>query len=547
MSRAASLPTPNPQPPIPARRWVLGLLLGVALMLAVYAVAANAWWVGDDYNYVVPKGWGQVLNFFNPVGRAVYRPWTWLSWAADWSLFGANPLPWHLTGFLMHAINMVAAALLVRAITGSASVGVIAATLFGLHPAAPETVTWVGGRADVSLALFWLPALALWVCWRRGAGRATWAGALGLAILSVGGKESAITLPLVILWTDLVFGRAWARWPGRRDAGWWRDRTTWLRLLRDHLPFLLITAIYVAIRLGLFLTGQGRLMYGTSEQFGFLSRAPGVITGYLTLALGGWPWVTEVQGWPLAAQLALIAGAGVGGVALVRWLGRTALFAFGWVAITLLLTTQAVASRWFYVPALGVSLLIAWTIGRLWSTARPAGPGGRPGPGWPAVAALALLLVAVGGWSALTLEQNLHWVQSGQEARRLLDQIRALEPDPARPATFYMANPPPTYNGVLLFNSGFGPCINLLYNDWTAIRAYEVHESAAYVQAALADPTLVGANPVFLRYEDGTMVRYPSLRALVDRQNQGLEVGGWGLGVGAVTAIRSPASSAANH
>jgi hypothetical protein len=501
-------------------------------MLAAYVVAANAYWVGDDYNYVVPKGWEQVLNFFNPVGRAVYRPWNWLSWAIDWALFGDNPLPWHLTGFLMHAINMVAAALVVRAITGSAGVGLLAATLFGLHPAAPETVTWVGGRADISFALFWLPALWLWVRWRQGAGWGTWAAALALAILAVGGKETAITLPLVILWTDLVFGRAWARWPGRRDGRWWRDGATWLRLLRDHLPFLLITGLYVAIRLVLFLTGQGRLMYGTTEQFGFLSRAPGVISGYLTLALGGWPWVTVVQSAPLAAQALVIGAAVLVALGLIRWLGRTALYAFGWVAITLLLTTQAVANRWFYIPALGVSLLVAFAWGKLWAAAQSAFQVRRTRLTWQAGAAGLLLLAAVGGWGALTVEHNRRWVEAGQEARRLLDQIRALEPDPARPATFYLANPPYSYHGALLFNSGFGPSVNLLYHDWTTIQAYEVGENPAQVAAALADPARLGPNPVFLRYEDGTIVRYPSLRALMDRQTQGAGVGGWGLGVG---------------
>jgi hypothetical protein len=124
----------------------------------------------------------------------------------------------------------------------------------------------------------------------------------------------------------------------------------------------------------------------------------------------------------------------------------------------------------------------------------------------------------------------LEWLVWGGAAQRLLGQIRALEPDPPRPATFYMANPPPTYQGVLLFNSGFATCINLLYNDWTTIRAYELRENAAQVGAALADPARIGPNPVFLRYEDGNIVRYPTLRALYDRQ-QGLDGGrgdrGW--------------------
>src|SRR4051812_13439713 len=106
-------------------------------MFVAYAVAANAWWVGDDYNYVVPKSWETVLGFFNPLGRAQWRPLNWLTWELDWLLFGAQPLGWHLTGFIMHAVNIVSAALLVRAITGRADLALLAAALFGVHPASP--------------------------------------------------------------------------------------------------------------------------------------------------------------------------------------------------------------------------------------------------------------------------------------------------------------------------------------------------------------------------------------------------------------------------
>jgi hypothetical protein len=502
---------------------VLGLALAVALMLAAYAVAANAWWVGDDYNYVVPKGWAQVLNLFNPVGRPQYRPLNWLTWAADWALFGPEPLGWRLTAYAMHGLNIISAALLGRAITGRADVALLGAALFGVHPALTEDVTWTSGRNDVSFALAWLPALWLWVRWRQGAGRRTGLAAIVRGVISILGKETAVLLPLASLWIEVIFGRGWARWPGRRDAGWWRDPATWLRLLRDHLPFIGISVGYVALRVGLALTAQGRLMYGEG-QLGFLAHPLEVVAGYMVLATGAWQAVPLVGGWPLAVRVGIVVAGGLIAVGAVRWLGRFALFALGWIALTLVLTTQAVAYRWFYVPALGVAWLIAWAWAWLWDAHRRARRAGRGGT-WPSVAALAVLVISLGGWSALTVEMNVRWVESGREAQRLLAEIRALVPDPPRPATFYMANPPYSYQGVLLFNSGFGSCINLLYHDWTTIRAYELRESAAQVGAALADPARVGPNPVFLRYEDGHIVRYPSLRALYDRQQQGRD--GW--------------------
>jgi hypothetical protein len=489
--------------------WRLGLGFAIALMLACYVVAINAYWVGDDYNYVRPKDWNTVLNFFNPVGRAVYRPLTHSIWAADYALFGDAPLGWHITRLIIHALNIVWAALLVRALTGRTRLALLAAALFGVHPAQTETVTWMGGQADINFAVAWLPALWFFVRWRQGGGRWMWLLAGLLGFVSMLGKEAAITLPLMSLWIDLVFGRDWVRWPGHRARGWWRDRRLYPRLLADHSLFIAASGLYVAMRLYLYFTGQGRLMYGVEEQLGFFSHTVDVITGYIFLALGAW-WVPqEVITEPLLAKVAIIVLTAVLLAALVRWLGRVALFAIGWTGITLLLTLQAVANRWFYLPALGVGILIACVFVRLQDDLR-----GKAVPWERALAALPLLFLV--WWSVLTVVHNELWRQSGEVARGIMGQVRALHPDPPRPSTFYLANPPPTYKTVLLFNSGFGTAVYLVYHDWTGIKSYNLAEEIAPVQAALADPSKTGPNPVFLRYEEGRMVEYPSLQALVE-------------------------------
>ena len=83
-----------------------------------------------------------------------------------------------------------------------------------------------------------------------------------------------------------------------------------------------------------------------------------------------------------------------------------------------------------------------------------------------------------------------------------------------------MANPPFLYRGVLLFNSGFSEAPSYAYQDYRTVRGYELQEHAAQVQAALADPAQMGPHPVFLRYENGRLVEYPSLAALVAAQMQ---------------------------
>src|SRR5690348_9316846 len=107
--RAAAHPAPGEAGA--SRQW---LPLAGVLVLAVlpYLNALNAFWVGDDYNYVVPKTFDTVLNFFNPLGRAQFRPFNWLSWAADYALFGPDPSGWHLTQLAMHLVNVLLVVLL---------------------------------------------------------------------------------------------------------------------------------------------------------------------------------------------------------------------------------------------------------------------------------------------------------------------------------------------------------------------------------------------------------------------------------------------------
>jgi hypothetical protein len=500
--------------------WWLCLALIGCLVLATYAIALNAWWVGDDYNYVQPKGLDQVMSFFNPVGRALYRPLNWSSWALDFALFGPEPLGWRLTSVAMHLSNTLFAALLVREITGKARLALLAAALFAVHPAATETVTWIAGRADVSYAFAWLPALWLWVKWRKGASPLWWIGAGILGFASFLGKETALTLPVISLWIDLIYGREWARWPGKRGKDWWRDGALYLKLLRDHSLFILAGITYMAMRfIVYFLSRQAEFGYG-EEQLAFL-RDPGhalnVVTGYFFMALGLW-WVPqELMTWATPVKIAVLVLAVAALYLLVRWLRKVALFGIGWTAFTLVLTLQAVAPRWFYVPALGIGLLAAAAWWRLREAAANAQPAKRNF--LRTLAALPLLVLVV--WGLLTFAHNELWRQSGEEARRILREVEVLHPDPQRPTTIYVANPPYGYKGVLLFNSGFDTAMHLVYLDWPRMRAYNLEQHTVHVAEALADPSKVGPNPIFLRYEEGHIVSYPSLQALAQADGFG--------------------------
>ena len=113
---------------------------------------------------------------------------------------------------------------------------------------------------------------------------------------------------------------------------------------------------------------------------------------------------------------------------------------------------------------------------------------------------------------------NDQWREAGDAARTILGQVRQMFPDPPRPATFYYAGEPAQYRSVYLFNTGFDSGLRLIYRDWEGVQAYKASPPSPEVAAALADPSKLGLNPIFIRYENSQIVQYSSLAALVEAE-----------------------------
>jgi hypothetical protein len=185
----------------------------LALAVLPYLNAIPAFWVGDDYNYVVPKTLETIVNFFNAVGRAAYRPTNWLTWALDYTLFGNAPPGWHLTSLALHVLNTTLVVLLLRELARAwwpdrparqVVVPFLTGAFFAVHPTHPETVTWTGGRADVAFAVgLFLGAWAL-ARWRAGGRREPRLYLVaGLGVwLAIMGKEAGLVAPLALLLVD---------------------------------------------------------------------------------------------------------------------------------------------------------------------------------------------------------------------------------------------------------------------------------------------------------------------------------------------------------
>ena len=219
------------------------------LVLIVYLSALRNPFAYDDWQTVVDNGSIRNLSDLHYVFVSSFRPVINLSYAVNYALSGSDSFGYHLTGLLIHMVNVVLLFYLTgdalddaEARTGRptgpawhlwARLG--AAALWAVHPMMTEAVGYVSARSGLLCTSFLLASL---LCLRR-----SWTterrSLLVLSLLfygiGLGCKETAAMLPFVFFAYDrLVF-------PGS-------DQERRHRLLRLHLPLFSLTFLAGGIR-----------------------------------------------------------------------------------------------------------------------------------------------------------------------------------------------------------------------------------------------------------------------------------------------------------
>ena len=380
------------------RRFVgpLALMLVVLLGIGLYLPTREHGFTQDDHLLIggsealrSTEGWARlfVTDFFSrtteggsDIQVGYFRPMPRLSWMLTYQAAGLTPGAFHLVSAVLHGLTAGLLLLLLHALGAGLLAAVVGAAIFAAHPAHAEAVQIVTAQSDVLAALF---ALLAWIAlvrggsspgWRRGA----W-GALTLAATLAAALSKEVGLAVAPVALVLA-------WWGSEQRGVARLREMAWRLA----PVAVGTALYLGLRMqalhGLAATGQERA-YGA---FAYLFGLPVVLVDYLGLQF--WPLGTAYLyapirvpeslplAWWLDVALVLLYGAGL--VVLARrraWLAVTGLvllvvaqlpsMAFHLVRVPGGETALPFASRWLYLPSLGLGFVAAEVMG--WLVARP--------------------------------------------------------------------------------------------------------------------------------------------------------------------------------
>ena len=190
-----------------AAGWVLLACIGLGFLL--YANSLGNEFVFDDLPLIIDNALikdigniGKVIGWES--GDPLYRPVRYVSYMLDYWLWGLKPAGYHVANILYHGIAGFILFLVLLELLGNRAAAVAGTVLFISHPVLTDSVTYISGRRDVLVGLFYLLSFYCFVRYRKEP--RLWNAVLTgiFFLLALGSKEMGITLPAVCLAYDFT-------------------------------------------------------------------------------------------------------------------------------------------------------------------------------------------------------------------------------------------------------------------------------------------------------------------------------------------------------
>ena len=299
--------------------------------------------------------------FFTHSHAHLWHPLTTFSHMLDCQFYGLNPSGHHFTNVLLHNIAVVLLFLVLTEMTGSPGASAFVAAVFAIHPMRVESVAWIAERKDVLSAVFFMLTIGAYARYARAPTQARYITMSILLACGLMSKATFVPVPLVLLLLDY--------WPLQR----WRGVEDARKLIVEKIPLLFLSAAAALATMRVQTVTMASL-----EQLSLLARfknAAVSIVAYLRQTF--WPSDLAIF-YPhphdqlnifivLGATLAIVV------ITLAVILLRQKLpYAFvGWFWFLILLFPvlgifqaglQARADRFTYLPHIGISIAVTWTV-----------------------------------------------------------------------------------------------------------------------------------------------------------------------------------------
>ncbi len=270
----------------------------------------------------IPSFWiDPKTSSFIPDNR-VYRPMVYVGYALAWQLGGGETWAFHLFKIAMHVVVCLMLFLIWRRLwqepgwflskplsihfpfTSKAfevdgeKAALLLAFLFAVHPTGSECVDYISATTSLQCAMFFLLGFNSYLQYRDSGRRKYFVWLLVYYFLSVASKEEGITLPAMILITELMLSsantatRARAAAPGEANSSRTQDLNKWLRhKLLPAVKFTLPVALFgvvLAAWILLMRPDEGRVSRGFISSYSYFLTQWRAYLWYMRLWF--WPW-----------------------------------------------------------------------------------------------------------------------------------------------------------------------------------------------------------------------------------------------------------------
>jgi Flp pilus assembly protein TadD len=308
---------------------------------------------------------------FNTSYGKLWNPLVWLSYMADYRLFGLKAGGYHLTNLILHILSTLLLFWLFNRMTGALWRSAFVAALFALHPMHVESVAWIAERKDVLSAFFWMLTLCFYVYYTEKPVLRRYLPVVFAFILALMSKPMVITLPLIMILLDY--------WPLKRFESHKGNLLLWQ--LKEKTPLFILSALLIALTLYTPKSAFIKTIYTpydmSSGGFSLLSRILNAPISFVTyLVKTFWPYDLAIF-YPFPSQIPVwhIAGASLVILIITAVVIATAkrlpyLFVgWMWYAATIApvigiiqIGSHSMADRYTYIPLIGIYVMLGWGI-----------------------------------------------------------------------------------------------------------------------------------------------------------------------------------------
>jgi hypothetical protein len=269
--------------------WKVRLLILTATVIS-YLPALNNGFIADDWVILHRV---DVLKedplYLNEVVPENFRLTSYVVFGLLKTLFGYNAAPFYVFNILLHALNCILLAALVREITGDSNLGWISGLFLAVFQSPQEAVMWLAAMNETLSVCFMLLTSLFWM-------RGKQAIASLIFIAALYSKESALILVLLVPLVELNRGKHVA----------WRDY--WILAL----PAMLFSVFFILTLSVNFQLGHGTYALGPQGLLVLIKSLHRLIWpwGYLVVAAVllsyGWRPNRQAADWALLIPVAML-------------------------------------------------------------------------------------------------------------------------------------------------------------------------------------------------------------------------------------------------